>query len=123
MPDAIRLKTYNHETWRYEETGQEVSMHSLAHSLSPEQVADLLGSWANAGGKEFQEGQAIGQALWREHRYLQHLVVQMCVGILHEMGRQKWSDARNEFSLKVCRGISALLERDFNYWFRDDEAS
>jgi len=117
----VNLKRYDSKTWSYVETGEVVDLHALSHSLSAEQLASLLSDWANAGGKGQKEGREVGRALSREHRHLQHLVVQMCIGILHQMGLQKWTDERNEFAIKTCQKISRFLVDKCDYYFREEE--
>ena len=117
----IRLKKYDYRTWETKETGETVDTWTIAHSMTAENMADLMEEYANYGGREFRAGQEIGRLLWNTHRHLQHLLVQFCLGIVHEMGKQKWSDARNEFSLRVCQRVSQLLEAEFSYWFPEEK--
>ena len=118
MSNTIKLRTYNQETWKLEDTDQEVSVHTLAHSMTTEDMAQLLGEWVSSMTFHgLSDGREVGKHLTHEHRYLQAVVIQALIGILHELGQQQHSDARNEYEVETCRLLSKWLEEHRNFYF------
>lgn len=112
----VKLKNYNCETWKYEDTGERVSTMTLARSMDAEQMANLLADWANTGNGA-RSGSLLGLELTRQHRHLQAVTVQILLYALHEVGRQQYSDGRNEHEVETCNLLSRWLEEERNYWF------
>ncbi len=54
---TIKLKDWNSDCSRIEETGETISTYQVAKSLTPENFAALLDEFLNLGGKDFREGQ------------------------------------------------------------------
>jgi len=122
--DTVKLTAYKFDDeagfGRYVDTGETVSVHQLSHCLNHEQLANLLGDWANAGGKSFVDGQKVGRQLHWEHRHLQHCVVWILLGILREMAQQTAWDARNEYALRVCRQLVRYLQDEADVYMGHD---
>ena len=72
---TIRIREYNTESGRYEETGEKLSTHTLARSMTAENFTSLFDDFLNLGGKDFREGKEIGLQLRFAHRTLQRLAI------------------------------------------------
>ena len=57
---TIKLKDWNSDCSRLEETGESLSTYQVAKSLTSENFAALLDEYLNLGGKDFREGKEIG---------------------------------------------------------------
>jgi len=106
----IFLKEWSPDTWKSEPTGQELSIHSLARSMTLENYAALLDNFLNLGGKGFTEGQNIGLKLCFTHRTLQRLVVCFNLGMIAGLSDQEHTDARNETAIKTAKKMAQMLE-------------
>ena len=73
--DTIKIRAYNSEISRNEDTGETIGVYTIAKSLTPETFASLLDDYLNLGGKGFREGKEIGLQLRFTHRTLQRLVI------------------------------------------------
>jgi hypothetical protein len=58
--DIIKITAYNSEISRNEETGETISVYSLAKSLTLENFASMLDDFLNLGGKGYPEGKDVG---------------------------------------------------------------
>ncbi len=110
--NTIRLKEYNSQTSRNEETGETISVYSLAKSLTPETFASLLDDFLNLGGKGFREGKEIGLQLRFTHRTLQRLAVCFAFGMITGLSEQEYTDPRNETAIQTAKKIAQMLEQD-----------
>jgi hypothetical protein len=106
----INLKEWNSETYHYQETGQTVSTHQIARSMTPENFAKLFDAYLNIGGKGLSAGKEIGLQLRFTHRTLQRLVVCFCLGMITGISEQDHTDARNEIAIKTAKKVTQLLE-------------
>jgi hypothetical protein len=80
--DTIKIRAYNSETSRTEETGETIHVYTLAKSLTPETFASLLDDFLNLGGKGYREGKEVGLQLRFTHRTLQRLVICFAFGMI-----------------------------------------
>src|SRR4030067_1963696 len=108
--NTIILKAYNSETSRNEETGETISVYTLAKSLSLENFAAMLDDFLNLGGKGFREGKEIGLQLRFTHRTLQRLVVCFAFGMIAGLSEQEYTDPRNETAIQTAKKIVQLME-------------
>jgi hypothetical protein len=108
--NTIRLKEYNSVTSHNEETGETVSLYSLAKSLTPETFASLLDDFLNLGGKGYREGKEIGLQLRFTHRTLQRLVICFAFGIIAGLSEQEYTDPRNETAIQTAKKVVQLIE-------------
>jgi len=106
----ICLKEWSPDTWKSEPTGQTLSIHSLARSMTLENYAALLDNFLNLGGKGYTEGQKIGLKLRFTHRTLQRLVVCFNLGMIAGLSDQEHTDARNETAIKTAKKMVQMLE-------------
>jgi hypothetical protein len=109
--NTIKLKEYNSGTSHKEETGETISVYSLAKSLTPETFASLLDDFLNLGGKGYREGKEIGLQLSFTHRTLQHLVICFAFGIIAGLSEQEYTDPRNETAIQTAKKIAQMLEK------------
>ena len=107
---TIRIKEYNSESGRYDGTGETLSTHTLARSMTSENFTALLDDFLNLGGKDFREGKEIGLQLRFTHRTLQRLAICFAFGIIAGLSEQESSDARNETAIQTAKNLAQLIE-------------
>jgi len=82
----------------------------LAKSLSVENMAELLQDFVNSGMKDYREGEEVGKLLQNSHRTLQASVIRFCLGVIVALGKQEYTDARNEMPVAMAKQITAQLD-------------
>jgi hypothetical protein len=107
---VIELKEWNMETRKMELTGEVVSIHRIANSMTPENFARLFEKYLNLGGKQFEEGQDIGQLLRRTHRTLQRLAICFALGLIVGLSEQEYTDPRNEEAIKTAKKVAQMVQ-------------
>ncbi|GAH13690.1 unnamed protein product [marine sediment metagenome] len=107
---TIRIKEYNSESGRYDDTGETLSTHTLARSMTSENFAALFDDFLNLGGKDFREGKEIGLQLRFTHRTLQRLAICFAFGIIVGLSEQEHTDARNETAIQTAQKVAEMLE-------------
>jgi hypothetical protein len=107
---TTRIKEYNSESGRYEETRDTLSTHTLARSLTAENFAALFDDFLNLGGKDFREGKEIGLQLRSTHRTLQRLAICFAFGLIAGLSEQEYTDARNETAIQTAQKVAQMLE-------------
>jgi len=107
---TIRIKEYNSESSRYEDTGKTISTHTLARSMTSENFTALFDDFLNLGGKDFREGKEIGLQLRFTHRTLQRLAICFAFGIIAGLSEQEHTDARNETAIQTAQKVAQMLE-------------
>jgi len=107
---TIRLKAYNPDTSRNEETGETLDIYSLAKSLTLVNFAALLEDYLNLGGKGYREGREIGLQLRFTHRTLQRLAICFALGLIAGLSEQEFTDPRNEIAIQTAKKVVKLLE-------------
>ena len=107
---TIKLKDWNSDCSRVEETGESLSTHHVAKSLTSENFAALLDEYLNLGGKDFREGKEIGLHLRFTHRTLQRLVICFAFGLIVGLSEQEYTDPRNETAIQTAKKIAQMLE-------------
>lgn len=88
----------------------ETDTRTIANSLTDETMAELLSDYVNTGGKGAISGESIGEALTHTHRTLQRLVVCLVIGILRSLGKQVYTDGRNETAIETARKIGEMYD-------------
>ena len=109
---TIRIKEYNSESGRYEDTDETLSTHILARSMTPENFTALFDDFLNLGGKDFREGKETGLQLRSTHRTLQRLAICFAFGIIAGLSEQEYTDPRNETAIQTAQKIAQMLEAD-----------
>lgn len=107
--NTIHLKTWNNDTGCNEDTGESLSVYSLAKSLTPGNFAALLEDYLNLGGKGFREGREIGIQLRSTHRTLQRLVICFTFGLIAGLSEQEFTDPRNETAIRTAKKVAQML--------------
>jgi hypothetical protein len=108
--DTIKIRAYNSETSRTEETGETIDVYTLAKSLTLENFTSMLDDFLNLGGKGYREGKEIGLQLRFTHRTLQRLVVCFAFGIIAGLSEQEYTDPRNETAILTAKKVVHLME-------------
>jgi hypothetical protein len=108
--NTIKIREYNPETSRNEETRETISVYTLAKSLTPETFASLLDDFLNLGGKGYREGKEIGLQLRFTHRTLQRLVICFAFGLIAGLSEQEYTDPRNETAIQTAKKVVQLME-------------
>jgi hypothetical protein len=62
------------------------------------------------GGKQFEEGQDIGQLLRRTHRTLQRLAICFALGLIVGLSEQEYTDPRNEEAIKTAKKVAQMVQ-------------
>ena len=108
--NTIQIKEWNAETRLREATGEEISIYKVAKSLTMETFAKLLEDFLNLGGKQFQEGQAIGRYLQHTHRTLQRQAICFALGMIVGLSEQDYTDARNETAIATAKMLAQMVK-------------
>ena len=106
---VIQLKEWNMETRKTELTGEVVSIHRLASSITPENFARLFEKYLNLGGKQLEEGRLIGLHLRRSHRTLQRLAVCFALGMILGLSEQEYTDPRNAAAIETAKKLARMV--------------
>ena len=110
--NTIKLRSYNSETSRTEETGETIDVYTLAKSLTLENFASMLDDFLNLGGKGYREGKEIGLQLRFTHRTLQRLVICFAFGMIGGLSEQEYTDPRNDTAIQTAKKVVQLMESD-----------
>jgi hypothetical protein len=108
--NTIKIKAYNSETSRNEETGETIDVYTLAKSITLANFAAMLDDFLNLGGKGFREGKEVGLQLRFTHRTLQRLVICFAFGMIAGLSVQEYTDPRNETAIQTAKKIVQLME-------------
>jgi hypothetical protein len=108
--NTIKIKAYNPETSRTEETGQTMDVYTLAKSITLENFAAMLDDFLNLGGKGYREGKQVGLEMRFTHRTLQRLVICFAFGIIAGLSDQEYTDPRNEIAIQTAKKVVQLME-------------
>lgn len=106
----IVLQEWNAETYHYQPTGQLISTHLIARSLTVENFTRLLDDFLNIGAKGFAEGKEVGFQLCFTHRTLQRLAICFALGLIAGLSEQEHFDARNETAIHSAKRITQMVE-------------
>ena len=107
---TIKIKEYNSESGRFDNTGETLSTHTLARSMTSENFTALFDDFLNLGGKDFREGKEIGLQLRFTHRTLQRLAICFAFGIIVGLSEQEHTDPRNESAIQTAQKVAQMLE-------------
>lgn len=96
----------------FEPTGETISNHVLANSITTGQFANLLFDFLNLGGKGYREGLELGRYFQSSHRTLQQCFVGYLMGALMGLAEMdsKWTDARNKDSYAMLQKLKKLID-------------
>ena len=108
--NTIHITQWNAERRCCEATGDEISIHKIARSMTSETFAKLLEDYLNLGGKQFREGQVIGQRLKHTHRTLQRQVICFALGMIVGLSEQDYTDARNKTAIETAKLLAQMVK-------------
>jgi hypothetical protein len=106
---TINLSHYDYDKKETVSDG-EISTYAVAKGMTTENMTEVLSDWMNSFSKDYGTGVEIGKQLEGKHRTLQSSVGRLCVGILVGLGKQKFTDPRNEAIVKLGQDIERMLE-------------
>lgn len=106
----IKIKVWNSDFSRMEESGEIISTYTVAKSMTIENFAAMLDEFLNLGGKDFREGKAVGLLMRHSHRTLQRLVICFAFGLVAGLAEQEYTDARNETAIQTAKKIAQQIE-------------
>lgn len=105
-----KVNTVQVETGYQSGEFNEVSLYMLKQTLGQDEFTSLFSDWLNSGGKGFGAGLGVGLRLRQDHRTLQGLAMEFCVGVLAGLAQQEHTDARNETAVQTAKKIVDLFE-------------
>ena len=108
---TIQLRGWNSTNSRIEETGETVSIYTIAGSLTMDNFAKLFDEFLNLGGKQYAEGKIVGMKLRFTHRSLQRLAVCFAFGIIAGLSEQEYTDARNETAVATAKKVKQMIDQ------------
>ena len=106
----IQIKEWNSATSSTEVTGESVSTHSIAKSLTPDNFVKLFDEYLNLGGKDFQNGKEVGLKLRSTHRTLQRQAICFAFGLIVGLSEQTYSDPRNEVAIQTAKKVNEMIK-------------
>lgn len=108
---TIQIRGWNSTTSTMEETGETVSIYTVARSMTMDNFTKLFDEFLNLGGKQYAEGKIVGQRLRFTHRSLQRLVICFVFGIIAGLSEQEYTDARNETAIQTAKKIKKMIDQ------------
>ena len=108
---TIKIRGWNSTFSTTEETGETVSIYTVAGSMTMDNFAKLFDEYLNLGGKQYAEGKIIGQKLRYTHRSLQRLAICFAFGIIAGLSEQEYTDARNETAVETAKKIKQMIDQ------------
>lgn len=108
--DTIILRHWNSMVNGWVDDGT-ISAHTLARSMSPENMAALLDHYVNQAGNE-RTGTDVGHCLQHSHRTLQRSAIVFCAKVIMALGEQdlQWTDLRNHDAIMFAKKVTELVE-------------
>lgn len=118
MNQDIEITHYDYDE-RVERLDATINSMDLARSMDEQDMAVLLGNWANSGGKGMAHGRRVGRTLAASdtHRAIQQLVVNILLGIIYEISKTTWVDARNRSGVDMCKKIVEMILTEEEYFW------
>ncbi len=110
--NTIKIREYNSETSRNEDTGRTIDVYTLAKSMTIENFSAMLDDFLNLGGKGYREGKQVGLELRFTHRTLQRLVICFAFGMIAGLSEQEYTDPRNETAIQTAKKVVLMMETD-----------
>jgi len=108
---TIKVMGWNSTTGIMEETGENISIYTVARSMTLDNFTKLFDEYLNLGGKQYREGQIIGQKLRYTHRSLQRLAICFAFGIIAGLSEQEYTDARNETAIETAKKVKQMIDQ------------
>ena len=108
---TIKIRGWNSTFSTTEETGETVSIYTVARSMTMDNFTKLFDEYLNLGGKQYAEGKIIGQKLRSTHRSLQRLAICFSLGIIAGLSDQEYTDARNETAVETAKKLKQMIDQ------------
>lgn len=108
---TIQIRGWNSTTSTMEDTGETVSIYTVARSMSLDNFTKLFDEYLNLGGKQYAEGKIVGLKLRFTHRSLQRLAVCFAFGIIAGLSEQEYTDARNETAVATAKKVKLMIDQ------------
>lgn len=88
-----------------------VSTSTLAQSMTPEDLANLLDDYLNRNGSwRVEAGRKVGEELRFTHRTLQRLAVGFALELLAGISEQERTDPRNEVAIETAKKVKKMMD-------------
>lgn len=108
---TIKVMGWNSTTGIMEETGETVSIYTVARSMTMDNFTKLLDEFLNLGGKQYAEGKIVGSKLRFTHRSLQRLAICFAFGIIAGLSEQEYVDPRNETAIETAKKVKLMIDQ------------
>ena len=108
---TIKIRGWNSTFSTTEETGETVSIYTVARSMTMENFTKLFDEYLNLGGKGYREGVLVGQKLRYTHRSLQRLAICFAFGIIAGLSEQEYVDPRNETAIETAKKVKRMIDK------------
>jgi hypothetical protein len=108
---TISIRSWNSSTSSIEETGEKISIYTLARSMTMDNFTRLFDEFLNLGGKQYAEGKVVGSRLRFTHRSLQRLAICFAFGIIVGLAEQEHTDPRNETAIETARKVKRMIDQ------------
>lgn len=91
----------------------EVGVFEVVFNLTRQNMADILGEWANRGMKDYRDGLALGKLCQNKHRTIQGSIIRICLGIIIGMSvGVEYTDERNETPIAMGKKLAEMVAHD-----------
>lgn len=108
---TIKIRGWNSTFSTTEETGETVSIYTVARSMTMDNFTKLFDEFLNLGGKQYAEGKIVGSKLRFTHRSLQRLAICFAFGIIAGLSEQEYVDSRNETAVETAKKIKQMIDQ------------
>lgn len=107
---TLQLRRYNYDKNEMETIGQ-AELYDISKSAEEGHVAYILEGFLNRSSKHsIRSGEEIGRILKIAHRTLQRKIVGFCLGVLHGIADQEYTDPRNADAINTAKKISKMMD-------------
>lgn len=107
----IKIRGWNSTFNTTEETGETVSIYTVARSMTMDNFTKLFDEFLNLGGKQYAEGMIVGMKLRFTHRSLQRLAICFAFGLISGLSEQEYVDARNETAVATAKKVKQMIDQ------------
>jgi hypothetical protein len=108
---TIQLKEWNSGSSTTEDTGESISIYTVAKSMTLDNFTKLFDEFLNLGAKDYRSGKEVGLNLRTTHRSLQRLAICFAFGLIAGLSEQEFTDPRNETAIQTAKKIKEMIEK------------
>ena len=105
MSGSLEIKTF----YGKDSLGK-FSIKDIAGSLTAQQFTEMIDDFLNIGGKQFNTGKIVGEALRSHHRTIQRSSIAFSLGLLVGISDQKHTDLRNGQAIETAKNIAQMWD-------------